>query len=72
MHQVLVVEDSPIVQKILRHLTAGAHDFRPVFAETRAEAELMIDNLENHFFCALVDLHLPDAPDGEVVEIMLD
>ena len=71
MRSILVIEDSPMVLKILAHLFRQQRDFEPVFCATLAEAELMLETSANLFFAALVDLNLPDAPHGESVDLVL-
>ncbi len=71
MKTVLVVEDSAIVIKVLRHVLAHSTKIQPVYAESFAEARKLVESGEYHFFAALIDLSLPDAPDGEVVDYTL-
>ncbi|WP_313337891.1 GGDEF domain-containing response regulator, partial [Pseudomonas oryzihabitans] len=71
MRSILVIEDSPMVLKILAHLFRQQRDFEPVFCATLAEAELMLETSANLFFAALVDLNLPDAANGESVDLVL-
>jgi diguanylate cyclase (GGDEF)-like protein len=71
--RILVVEDSPIVLKILKHLVKSELDLKLYevdFVESMVEAKRAIS--ERSYFAALADLNLPDAPDGEVVEYILD
>jgi len=68
MQKILIIEDSPIVLKILRHLTQDLSDFDVIFAASRKEAGQHIQNNQGNIFAALADLNLPDAPDGEVVD----
>lgn len=71
MRDLLVVEDSSIVMKVLRHVLSQSAQFSPHFATSFAEARALLDSGEYVFFAALVDLSLPDAPDGEVVDYTL-
>jgi diguanylate cyclase (GGDEF)-like protein len=71
MNHVLVVEDSPIIIKILKKLISDIGGFKPFYATSLAEATAMIDQSSQKFFAAIVDLNLPDAPSGEVVEYVL-
>ena len=72
MKKILVVEDSDMVMKILRHLmsTALPHD-EAFYAGSLAQAQALYEEHNGEFFAALVDLHLPDAPNGEVVDFTL-
>ena len=69
MQRVLVVEDSKVVQQVLRHLTTQYLDVAVDFAWSLNECE---DYIEKHkYSLALVDLTLPDAPNGEVAKFTL-
>ncbi len=71
--RILVVEDSPIVLKIIAHLVRqelSDIEYEVDFVDSMADAKKKIE--ENEYFAALADLNLPDAPDGEVVEYILD
>ncbi|MGH1440201.1 MAG: response regulator [Cellvibrionaceae bacterium] len=71
MQKVLIVEDSPIVAKILLHMAKQEIDHEVVLATTFAEARSIYEEHDGAFFAAIVDLNLPDAPDGEVVDFTL-
>lgn len=71
MNHVLIVEDSPIILKILKKLISDIGGFMPFYATSLAEATSIIDQSNQKFFAAIVDLNLPDAPSGEVVEYVL-
>lgn len=71
MEKVLIVEDSSMVLKIIRHVAQKLGHFDYYFAENFAEAKQIITEQRGEFFAALVDLNLPDAPDGEVVDYVL-
>lgn len=71
MQKVLIVEDSPIVVKILLHMARQEIEHEVVLATTFAEAQAKMKEHNGEFFAALVDLNLPDAPDGEVVDFTL-
>ncbi|WP_284377952.1 response regulator [Litoribrevibacter albus] len=70
--RILVVEDSPIVLKIIRHIIhqeLNSKHYHVDYAESLAEAQACV--AEHQYFAALADLNLPDAPDGEVVQYIL-
>ena len=71
MKSILVVEDSAIVMKVLRHVLARSSLIHPVYASSLYEAKALVESGEYAFFAALVDLTLPDAPNGEVVDYTL-
>jgi len=67
----IVVEDSQMVSRILKRLFQTSNlPLEPIFCETLLDAQKAIDRHED-IFIALVDLNLPDAPNGEIVELML-
>lgn len=71
--RILVVEDSPMVMKIIRHIInqqLPQKEYLIDYVESLSAAKVCI--AENEYFAALADLNLPDAPDGEVVEFILD
>lgn len=71
MKKVLIVEDSAIVAKVLMHLARQELEHEVLFAASFAEAKVLCDQHANDIFAAIVDLTLPDAPDGEVVDYTL-
>ncbi len=72
MKKILIVEDSEMVMKILRHLVQSSSlRYEPVYAASLAQAVAQYQESPDDFFAALVDLNLPDAPDGEVVDFTL-
>lgn len=72
MKKILVVEDSEMVMKVLRHLTQPlANHFEAIYATSLAQAAAIYEQYPEDFFAALVDLNLPDAPNGEVVDFTL-
>ena len=71
MKHILVVEDSPMVLKVLKQFIAQHEDLKPQFAETLGQATELIARATTPFFACLADLGLPDAPNGEIVEFCL-
>jgi diguanylate cyclase (GGDEF)-like protein len=71
MKKVLVVEDSPMVMKIIKHVMGQNRFFDAVYADSFAQAQALIEQLGQTLFAAVVDLNLPDAPDGEIVDFCL-
>jgi len=68
----LVIEDSSIVQKILKHTFKQQRVEPALFASTMAEGKTLYEEHKNSLVAALVDISLPDAPRGEMVEYLLD
>lgn len=71
MKTILVVEDSPMVMKIIKHVMGQNAHYQAVFAESFAAARQCIADIGADLFAAVVDLNLPDAPDGEIVDYCL-
>ena len=70
MYKVLVTEDSPIVRKILFKLIEDNPYFQSVLCEDLASAREQLES-DQSFLAAIVDLNLPDAPNGEIVDVVL-
>ncbi|MBR9830068.1 MAG: diguanylate cyclase [Oceanospirillales bacterium] len=72
MSAVLIVEDSQVVIKVLRYIARKTlTTFDVVFAMSAEEARLALAKRDD-WFASIVDLNLPDAPDGEMVDYMLE
>ncbi|RBP80551.1 response regulator [Marinomonas rhizomae] len=69
--RILVVEDSPVVLKVLNHLLSQNSIFTPVLCASYEEAQDKLKASEGGFFAAIVDLNLPDAENGEIVDLVL-
>nr|WP_276583884.1 diguanylate cyclase [Pseudomonas sp. RIT-PI-AD] len=67
----MVVEDSPLVLKILEHLFRQEHGLQPLFCASLGEAEVLLETSAELLFAAIVDLNLPDAPNGEIVDLVM-
>ena len=73
MKKYLLVEDSPIVVKIITHINKAKSGFPFDVANSFAEAKKLIDeNGADSYLVAVVDLNLPDAPNGEVVDYTIE
>ncbi|WP_421853262.1 response regulator [Marinomonas sp.] len=71
VRKILVVEDSPVVLKVLDHLISQNSTFTPVLCACYREAEDRLKGGKETFFAAIVDLNLPDAENGEIVDLIL-
>lgn len=71
MTKVLVVEDAKFFLAILTSKLKIA-GFEPITASTMAEAARRITEHAGDIFLAVLDLHLPDSPDGEVVDLAIE
>jgi len=71
-NKLLIVEDSKLVAKVVLHVAKQELDLEVILATSFAEARSLIDTHHSDIFAALVDLNLPDAPNGEVVDYSLE
>lgn len=70
--KVLVIEDSSTSLALLRKLVEQA-GLKPVIATTLAEARhIFLHSDPEDYLCAIVDYHLPDAPNGEAIDYAID
>lgn len=67
--KILVVEDSRPFRRAIE-IELRKSGFFPVFAETIAEAERILDETTD-FLCAILDYCLPDGQDGEIIDVCL-
>ena len=68
--RVLIVEDSKSIQALL---CAHINDISGIEADaaaTLAEAKILLEARASDYFIAVLDLNLPDAPDGEIVDFV--
>ncbi|NWF66614.1 MAG: response regulator [Campylobacterales bacterium] len=69
MYKVLVVEDSKTIAKALA-MKLIKHGFEPHMFYSYEDVKLELTD-ENQYFAAILDLTLPDATNGEVVDLVL-
>jgi len=70
MNKVLVVDDSQAINEVLQANIESLDDCSVSICTTYAETQQLLD-AETDFFAAVLDLNLPDAPNGEVVDFVL-
>ena len=70
MSRVLVVEDSRTFSSLLSRRITEEMGHTVVVADSKAKAEEILA-ADTDFFVALLDLNLPDAPLGQVVDLVL-
>ncbi len=68
MSKLLVVEDSKFFSSLIKRTVEARLNIDVLCAFTRAEAIALVDEWGDEIFLALVDLHLPDAADGETID----
>lgn len=69
--KILIVEDNKALSKLIAKKMETHLNFDVDVAHSLAEAKVFIGK-EVKYFIALLDLNLPDAPDGEVVDFMIE
>ncbi|MBF0609633.1 MAG: diguanylate cyclase [Magnetococcales bacterium] len=68
-YKILVVEDSKVFANLLKSRIEVDGNYRVSLAMTMAEAKKILSE-ENDFFLGLLDLNLPDSPQGEIVDVV--
>ncbi|CAG1023440.1 partial Response regulator PleD, partial [Patescibacteria group bacterium] len=68
---ILVVEDSKVFSRILSASIKVSTNFDVMIVESYADLVELLENKQQIFFACLLDLNLPDAPNGEVVDYVL-
>ncbi len=69
--KVLLVEDSKSFAAIIKQLVQDTHGFDIDIAESLADLTKMLKNNPEQYFASIVDFHLPDAPDGEAIDVVV-
>ncbi|MBN2140888.1 MAG: diguanylate cyclase [Desulfovibrionaceae bacterium] len=68
MKSILLVEDSKFFASMVLRRIYQEMDVNVEWAETYADAVRLMDRRPDDFFISLLDLTLPDAPSGEIVD----
>ena len=69
--KILLVEDSIAVQDTIKLAIVNQLNLEVVSARTITETRRILQNSREEFFVAILDLNLPDAPDGKIVDLVL-
>lgn len=69
-HKVLIVEDSKAIASLLRASIAEIEGVEHLLAEDLAGTKALLSRHAEEIFVAVLDLNLPDAPNGEAVEVV--
>lgn len=72
LNKVLIVEDSESVAYALAHNVERVLDLEPIVADSFATTRTALAKVWSETLVAVLDLSLPDAPDGEVVDYVLE
>lgn len=68
--EILIVDDSPVVAQWLKACLSGSFNIKVIVADSLAETEALLQS-HKHILLAVLDVHLPDAPEGEVIDVVL-
>ncbi len=68
--RILLVEDNKALSKLVKRKMENNLDFDIIQSYSLKETNNILKK-NNNFFIALLDLNLPDAPDGEIVDLVL-
>ncbi|MBF0145467.1 MAG: diguanylate cyclase [Magnetococcales bacterium] len=71
MYKILIVEDSRIQADLIRQEVQSRGKLVPVVSNTFSDAKIQLQTHAGEFFAALLDINLPDAPHGEVVDLVI-
>jgi diguanylate cyclase (GGDEF)-like protein len=68
----LIVEDSNVLAKVMKQTFEKRFNCEVDVASTYAEAEELLSSYADTYFCAFVDLTLPDCDTGEAVDLVIE
>jgi diguanylate cyclase (GGDEF)-like protein len=71
LEKILLVEDNKALAKLLAKKTEASLGLEVDVAHSMEEATTLLRENKENYFIALLDLNLPDAPDGEIVDYVL-
>ncbi|MCP4717308.1 MAG: diguanylate cyclase [Deltaproteobacteria bacterium] len=71
LNTILIVEDSKSLARLLRDRISRELQLPVSVAYTYRDARKVLEDKEKTFFAAVLDLSLPDAPDGEIVDLVI-
>ena len=72
MHQILLVEDSMMFGRLAKKRLENVFNVPVFWAKSFAETQGILTEEDGNFSVALLDFNLPDAPQGEVIEQVVD
>lgn len=70
MKKILVVEDSPAMLAFEKEALESRFEFPVITAQSYQQMQRMLETCKDEIFVALADLVLPDAPHGEIVDVL--
>ena len=70
--KVLLIEDSESFALVLKTQIETNYGYTTIICKSLQETKETLEQRADEFFIAVVDLHLPDAQDGEALDVVLD
>lgn len=70
MAKILLVEDSTLIAPLVKDKIEKELHHTVIWVESFRETEELFENGEHDFMLALLGLYLPDAPNGEIVDLI--
>ncbi len=71
MEKILIVEDSVMFGEMVTKKLEKSLNTTVVWTKSLEETKDLLEKNRHSFFCALLDLNLPDAPNGEIIDVVL-
>ena len=70
-HRVLIIEDSQTFSHALKEVIQSKLSVEVDIAASYQEAKQLVENPAIHYFATTIDYNLPDAPNGEAIDLMV-
>lgn len=70
-NKILLVDDNEDIIKVMRFLISAKTDVEALYASSFSEAMALAEQHRDSIFLTILDLNLPDSPEGEVVQHIL-
>lgn len=71
-NKVLLIEDSETFALMLKSHIENSYGHCVIVAKSLSESQTLLERNAEQYFAAVVDLHLPDAQDGEALDLVLE
>lgn len=71
VRKIIIVEDNRAINEMMAASLHQELDIEVISTFTMTEAQKAIEESPKLFFLAILDLNLPDAPNGEIVDFMM-
>ena len=71
IRKIIIAEDNRAINEMMAANLQQALDIEVISTFSMAEAKIAVEKSPKSFFLSILDLNLPDAPNGEVVDFMM-